>query len=149
MHSFGDGAISGWARSCKTSATPASKSFMERTNLVDRILRTVLVGVGLFDLMAGLVVLGAPRFLSLTLKLPLPSEMFYVWLVGMLQIVLALAYLIGAVNPARYLWNIVLAAVMRVAMAVLLIFVGVTNGFAGFTLLGVAEILIGVYHSLY
>jgi hypothetical protein len=122
---------------------------MAKTKLLDKILRAVLVGVAGFDLIQGILILFAPRFVAAMLKLPLPSEMFYLWLVGMLQIGLALAYLIGGISPVRHIGNVVLAAVMRLAMAVLLIIIGTTQGLSVFTYMGLAEILVGLSHALY
>lgn len=108
-----------------------------------------MIGVAGFDLVAGLLVLVAPQFVSAMLKLPLPSEMLYIWLVGILQIGLALAYMIGGLSPARHIGNVILTAVMRLAMGALVICVGVTLDSWTFTLLGVAEIPIGLSHALY
>jgi hypothetical protein len=88
-----------------------------------------MVGIAAIDLIIGLLILFAPGFTSTMLKLPLPSEMFYVWLVGMLQLNVGLAYLIGGISPVHHFGNIVLAAVMRLPMAVLLIVIGTTQGF--------------------
>lgn len=122
---------------------------MAKTNTLNKILRAVLVGVAAFDLIQGLLILFAPRLVSAMLKLPLPAEMFYIWLVGMLQIGLALSYLIGGISPVRHIGNIVLAAAMRLATAVLLIVIGMTQGLSIFTYMGLAEILIGLSHALY
>ena len=122
---------------------------MKKVSPFDLILRTLLIGAGAFDLVAGFVVLVAPRFLSTTLKLPLPSELFYVWFIGLLQIGLALAYLIAGFNPLRHMANLVLAAGMRVAMSGLLIFVGLSNGFILLTVLGLVEGFVGLAHAVY
>ena len=122
---------------------------MKKANPFDLILRTLLIGAGAFDLIAGFAVLLAPRFLSTTLKLPLPSELFYVWFTGLLQIGLALAYLIAGFNPLRHMANLVLAAGMRIAISGLLIFVGLRNGFILFTVLGLVEGFVGLAHAVY
>jgi hypothetical protein len=122
---------------------------MAQGNILDKALRALMIGVACFDLVAGFLLLVAPQFVSVMVKLPLPSELSYVCLLGILQIGLALAYLIGGLSPARHIGNVILAAVMRLAMGALVIFIGVTLDSWIFTLLGVAEIPIGLSHALY
>jgi hypothetical protein len=117
--------------------------------MLDKILRVVLIGVAAIDLILGFLILFAPHFFSATFKLSLPSEISYVWLLGMLQIMVAVAYLIGGLSPARHVGNVILAAIARVAMGVLLIFIGVTQNLTIFTLLGFLEIPIGLSHAVY
>ena len=108
-----------------------------------------MLGVAAFDLVVGLLMLAAPRALSALLRVPLPSEMFFVWFAGLLQVGLAAAYLVGGWRPAQYVGNVLLAAVMRVLMAVLLVFVGATQGLFVFTLLGFVEVPLGISHAFY
>ena len=121
---------------------------MAQASLLDKVLRAVMLGVAAFDLVVGLLMLAAPRPLSSLLGVPLPSEMFYVWLAGALQTGLAAAYLIGGWRPAQYVGNVWLAAVMRVLMGALLVFIGATGGFLIFVLLGLAEVPLGVSHAV-
>lgn len=120
-----------------------------RDGFLDLALRLLLIGAGAFDLIAAFVLLLAPRWLSATLNLPLPADLFYVWFIGMLQIGLALAYLIGGLNPIRYAANVKLAAAMRLAMSGLLFFVGLRTGFTLFIVLGSVELVVGLAHTLY
>lgn len=122
---------------------------MAQASPLDRILRAVMLGVAAFDLILGLLMLAAPRALSALLGVPLPAEMFFVWLAGMLQAGLAAAYLVGGWRPAQYVGNVWLAAVMRLLMAALLVFIGTTQGLFVFTLLGVVEVPLGISHAAY
>jgi hypothetical protein len=122
---------------------------MAKTNLLDRILRAVLIGVAAFDLLLGFAILCAPQALARVVNLPLPAELYYVRLLGLLQIGLALAYLLGGSAPARYFGNVALAAVLRLAMGTLLIIIGSTAGLPLFTVLGVVEIPLGLAHAFY
>ena len=122
---------------------------MAQRSTLDWILRALMIGVGLFDLVAGILVLVAPTFVANVVGLPLPTEEFYLWLVGLLQVGLASAYLIGGLSPARHIANVILAAVMRLAMGVVVICIGLNLDSTIFTLLGVAEIPLGLSHALY
>jgi hypothetical protein len=117
--------------------------------MFDKILRVVLIGVAAIDLIQGVLMLFAPHLISAMLSLALPSEIYYVWLMGMLQIIVAVAYLIGGISPVRHVGNVVLAAVARLVMGMLLIFIGITQNLSILTLLGIAEIPIGLSHALY
>ena len=122
---------------------------MAQASLLDKILRAVMLGVAAFDLVVGVLMLAAPRFLSSVLRIPLPSEMFYVWLAGALQAGLASAYLVGGFRPAQYVGNVWLAAVTRVLMGALISYIGATGGFFVFVVLGLAEIPLGISHAVF
>lgn len=117
--------------------------------MLNKMLRALVIGVALFDVVGGILMLACPSFVSTAVKLPLPSELSYIWLLGVLQIGLALAYLIGGVRPLRYFGNVVLAAVMRLAMGGLITCIGLTLDSSPFMLMGVAEILVALAHALY
>lgn len=122
---------------------------MAQASLLDKLLRAVMLGVAAFDLAMGLLMLAAPRALSSLLGVPLPPEMFFVRFAGLLQAGLAAAYLVGGWRPAQYVGNVALAAVMRVLMAALLVYTGVTERLLVFTLLGVVEVPLGISHAVY
>lgn len=122
---------------------------MAQASLLDKVLRAVVLGVAAFDVVTGLLMLAAPRLLSSLLGVPLPSELYFIWLAGALQVGLAAAYLIGGWRPAQYVGNVVLAAVMRLLMGALLVFIGATQGLFVFTLMGIAEVPLGIAHAVY
>lgn len=117
-------------------------------SLLDKLLRAALVGGAVFDLTVGLLVFIAPDWLITIIKLPLPPQA-YIWFLGVLQIGLSLAYVVGCISPVRHLGNVILAAVMRFAMSIVLINIGRTMALPLFTLLAVAEILLGLSHTVY
>ena len=121
---------------------------MPNASLLNKILRAVLVGAAVFDLIVGFLVLLAPGLIVALMKLPLPAEA-YVLFIGLLQIGVSLGYVIGCISPVRHIGNVMLAAVMRLAMSVVLIFIGITMGLPLFILLAVVEILLGLSHALY
>ena len=116
--------------------------------MVDKFLRFLFVAVALIDLALGFVILVAPGMLARMIELAVP-ESFYVWVLGLLQIGLSLAYFVASGDPARYANHVALAGVMRFAMATLLIVTGYRMKLILLIVLGVAEVLIGVSHLVF
>lgn len=115
-----------------------------------RILRGLIIVVGSVDFVLGCLLLFVPVLLPALLGIPLPDEVFWVRVGGLLQLGLAAAYILGGVDPQRYQGNIILAAVMRLTMAVLLITAGMQRpAFKLFIFIGMLEIPIGLSHAMY
>jgi hypothetical protein len=123
---------------------------MMRRNPFNLILRVLLISGAAIDFLLGLLILFAPGFLSRTLMIPLAAEMFYLWMIGLLLIGLALAYILGGIDPAKYFGNIALAATMRLGIGVFLIIVVAVGQAPGiFQIVGYMEIALGLVHAFY
>lgn len=102
---------------------------MPKPKLLAALLRAALFLGAAVDVSLGLLILFLPRALSVLLDVPLPRDMVYFWLAGLLAVGLGAAYAIAGCNPARYFGNVVLAAAVRLAGAVFFLVV-VAAGYA-------------------
>jgi hypothetical protein len=115
---------------------------------LNKFLRFLFVGVAAADVVIGFLILLVSDLLARSIGLN-PPEPFYIWVLGLLQIGLALAYLVSSGDPARYINHVALAGGMRLAMAILLIVAGYKMKLPFLIVLGSLEIAVGLSHSLY
>ncbi|UCF81332.1 MAG: hypothetical protein JSV08_02665 [Acidobacteriota bacterium] len=124
---------------------------MSRSSIVDSLLRAALFLGAAVDVALGLLILFFPRALSVLLDVPLPREMVYLWLAGLLAVGLGAAYALAGCNPVRYFGNVVLAAAVRLAGAFFFLVV-VATGYAprvflAFALMDGAFGLVHAFHA--
>jgi hypothetical protein len=81
------------------------------------LLQGSLVAGAVYDLAFALCMLVAPGVPARVLKLPLPGERFYLWVMAILLTMLACLYLLAARDPRRYSGVIAVAIVGRLAGA--------------------------------
>jgi hypothetical protein len=81
------------------------------------LLQGSLVAGAVYDLAFALCMLVAPGVPARVLKLPLPGERFYLWVIAILLAMLAALYLLAARDPRRYSGVIAVAIVGRLAGA--------------------------------
>jgi hypothetical protein len=82
-----------------------------------RLLRGSLLLGALYDLAFAAAMVLAPQVPARLLRLPLPDERFYLWVLAVLLAMLAALYLTAAQDPRRYSAVVVVAAVGRCAGA--------------------------------
>jgi hypothetical protein len=81
------------------------------------LLRASLVAGAVYDLiLAGGLTL-APQLVGKALRLPLPAQPLYLWLLAILATMLAVLYLVAAEDPRRYSAVVVVAIGGRLAGA--------------------------------
>jgi hypothetical protein len=115
---------------------------------LDKLLRFLFVAPALVDLGMGFFVLIAPETVARMIRLTVP-EPFYVWIIGLLQIGLALAYLVASRDPVRYINHVALGGLMRLAMAILLLVTGIKLELMLVIVLGVVEVFLGLSHLIF
>jgi len=110
-------------------------------------LQRLVIAAASIDVLLGALISAVPELVLNLFKIPLPSEMLYLRLLGLTLIGLGVAYVLGGVYPCRYFGNIAVASVIRTAMGVLLIISAVNE--TPLLVLGFLETLMGVVHGLY
>lgn len=109
-------------------------------------LRTSLVVGALYDLFFAVTMLAAPGRLAEVFALPLPP-FFYLWLLATLLAILAVAYLLAALDPRRYSGNVKLAIGGRLAGAAVLALAAAREpAFAGLWGPAAADAVLGLAH---
>ena len=82
-----------------------------------RLLRGSLLLGALYDLAFAAAMVVAPQVPARLLRLPLPDQRFYLWVMAVLLAMLAALYLTAAQDPRRYSMVVVVAAIGRCAGA--------------------------------
>lgn len=111
------------------------------------LLRLSLIVGALYDLAAAAAMVAAPRWLSREFGLPLPGEVFYLWLPAILLAMLAALYLLAARDPRRYSGVIAVAIVGRTAGALAFALLAQAGGLGGLYPLAVGDGLFAVVHA--
>jgi hypothetical protein len=82
-----------------------------------RLLRGSLLLGATYDLLFAALMVLAPELPARLLRLPLPGEPFYLWVLAVLLVMLAALYVKAAQDPRRYSAVVVVATVGRCAGA--------------------------------
>lgn len=111
-----------------------------------KLLRASLVVGAVYDLGFALLMVAAPGWLAESFELPLPP-FFYLWLIALLLVLLAVAYLLAARDPRRYSGNLRLAIGGRLAGAAVLGLAAAREpAFGGLWLAAAGDAALGLAH---
>lgn len=91
------------------SAAPFARRFRALV-----FLQASLVAGAVYDLLFAFLMVAAPGLPAQLLRLPLPGEAFYLWLLAILLAMLAAIYLLAAHDPRRYSGVIAVAVAGRI-----------------------------------
>jgi hypothetical protein len=115
------------------------------------LLQASLVFGALYDLVFALFMVVAPGLPTRILRLPLPGEAFYLWLMATLLAMLAALYLLAAHDPRRYSGVILVAIAGRLCGAVAFAVAGFTEPrlLPGIAVLAVCDFALGAAPALF
>ncbi|HVT16523.1 MAG TPA: hypothetical protein VHQ90_10155 [Thermoanaerobaculia bacterium] len=115
------------------------------------LLRASLVAGALYDAAFAVLMVAAPRVPARTLALPLPplpAGTFYLWILAILLLMLALLYGLAARDTRRYSGIVAVAIGGRIAGGVaLLLAVRLAPGLAGLYPLAAVDLGLGLVHA--
>jgi hypothetical protein len=103
--------------------TPATSIAPPAGNSAPDIVRIVLAAVCVADIILGLIIVSAPQFLFHLFDVPLPDDLLWFQLIGLMLIPLAVDGLVGFRMSARYRSNVVVSCAARFGTAVFLLIV--------------------------
>jgi hypothetical protein len=114
------------------------------------LLQASLVAGAVYDLVYALLMVVAPAWAAGILRLPLPGERFYLWLLAILLSMLAALYLLAAREPRRYSGIIPVAVGGRLCGALAFALAGITEPrlAPGIYVLAVCDLLLGLAPAL-
>jgi hypothetical protein len=114
-----------------------------------RLLRGSLLLGALYDLAFAAAMVLAPQVPARLLRLPLPDERFYLWVLAVLLAMLAALYLTAAQDPRRYSAVVVVAAVGRCAGAAAFAAAALDRPeLDGLWVLAAADLALGLAHAV-
>jgi hypothetical protein len=114
-----------------------------------RLLRGSLLLGALYDLAFAAAMVLAPQVPARALRLPLPDERFYLWVLAVLLAMLAALYLTAAQDPRRYSAVVVVAAVGRCAGAAAFAAAALDRPeLDGLWVLAAADLALGLAHAV-
>ncbi|HZF09656.1 MAG TPA: hypothetical protein VFE33_12770 [Thermoanaerobaculia bacterium] len=115
------------------------------------LLQASLVVGAVYDLVFAVFMIVAPGLPTRILRLPLPGEAFYLWLMAVLLGMLACLYLLAAHDPRRYSGIIVVAIAGRLCGALALAVAGIAEPrlLPGIAVLAVCDFALGLAPALF
>jgi heme/copper-type cytochrome/quinol oxidase subunit 1 len=114
-----------------------------------RLLRGSLVLGAVYDLAFAAIMVLAPQVASRALRLPLPGERFYLWVMAVMLAMLAALYLKAAQDPRRYSAVVLVAAAGRCAGAAAFAAAALHRPeLDGLWVLAAADLVFGVAHAV-
>lgn len=114
-----------------------------------RLLRGSLVLGAVYDLAFAAIMVLAPQVASRALRLPLPGERFYLWVMAVMLVMLAALYIKAAQDPRRYSAVVVVAAAGRCAGAAAFAAAALDRPeLDGLWVLAAADLVFGVAHAV-
>jgi hypothetical protein len=114
-----------------------------------RLLRASLLLGALYDLVFAAAMIFAPQVPSRLLRVPLPGEPFYLWVMAVLLAMLATLYIAAAHDPRRYTAVILVAIVGRLAGAAAFVVAAITRpGLGGLWACAAADAAFGLAHAV-
>ncbi len=119
---------------------------LPRYSLYLRLLRLSLVVGAAYDVVLATGLAFAPGVVTRLLRLPLPGEDFYLWLIALLLVTLAAFYLLAAYDPASYRGNILVAIGARTVATALLAAAAWSEGLPGLYVAAGGDFVFAVAH---
>jgi hypothetical protein len=115
------------------------------------LLQASLVAGAVYDLIFAVFMVVAPGLPTRILRLPLPGEAFYLWLMAILLGMLAALYLLAAHDPRRYSGVIVVAIAGRLCGALAFALAGILDHrlLPGIAVLAVCDFALGAAPALF
>jgi len=115
------------------------------------LLQASLVVGAVYDLVFAVFMIVAPGLPTRILRLPLPGEAFYLWVMAVLLGMVASLYLVAARDPRRYSGIIVVAIVGRICGALAFTVAGIVNPalLPGIAVLAVCDFVLGAAPALF
>jgi uncharacterized membrane protein (DUF4010 family) len=115
------------------------------------LLQWSLVAGAVYDLLFAACMVVAPGVPARVLRLPLPGEPFYLWVMATLLAMLAALYLLAARDPRRYSGVIPVAIVGRLVGALAFAFAAFENPglLPGIAVLAVCDFVLGAAPALF
>lgn len=125
------------------------RHFAARFRLL-RLLRLSLWLGALYDLGFAACMVAAPGVPAAMLELPLPGEPFYLWIMAVFLVMLAVLYLSAAHDPRRYSAIIVVAIAGRFLGATAFVLAALGHPhLAGLYPLAIADAVFGLLHAVF
>jgi hypothetical protein len=115
-----------------------------------RLVRILLAAVCADDIGLGLLILFAPRWLFQLFDVPLPPELLWFQLIGIMLIPSAIDGLVGFIDPGKFRRNVLVSAGSRLASSTFLLLVHSVRPVPGIVLvLGIGEGVVGLLTVYY
>lgn len=112
-----------------------------------RLLRASLFAGGAYDLAFAVALLLAPAPVGRLLRVPLPGEPLYLWLIAVLLAMVGALFLAAGYDPRRYTAVVLVATAGRCAGALALALAALTRSFDGLWAPAGIELAFGLAHG--
>jgi hypothetical protein len=103
----------------------------------------------IYDVAFALVLFVAPGFAAQTMKVPMPEQPFFLWMIGLFLMILAAFYLLAAYDPISYSGNVMVAIFGRFGGFLVLAYAAQSQPIlAGLLVPALVDLFFSVWHAV-